>query len=183
MKKCKKCLIEKELCYFSKDKGLKDGLKNSCKKCCKIMYDKYYETNREKEIERQVNYQKNNNLSVKIKRNIRVKKKYDTDILYRLKVNTRNRIKLFLKSTNFNKIKNGTFNIVGCTPTELKTHIEKQFLEGMNWENYGFTGWHIDHIIPLAACEDDDDVHRLCHYTNLQPMWSDDNYKKGDRFI
>lgn len=67
------------------------------------------------------------------------------------------------------KLKNGTFNIVGCTPTELKTHIEKQFSEGMNWENYGFTGWHIDHDVH-RLCH-----YRLCHYTNLQPMWSEDN--------
>ena len=90
---------------------------------------------------------------------------------------------MFLKSSNFDKIKNGTFNIVGCTPIELKEHIEKQFLEGMTWENYGFRGWHIDHIIPLASVDSNDDVYRLSHYTNLQPMWASDNYKKGDKII
>ena len=183
LKTCSSCKIDRELDQFNKDKSATDGLKYSCRECTKKRYSIYYESNKEREIERQTNYQNNNKSSVRASRNIRVKKKYDTDILYRLKINTRNRIKHFLKSSNFDKIKNGTFNIVGCTPFELKDHIQKQFLEGMNWENYGFRGWHIDHIIPLAACENNDDVHKLCHYTNLQPMWADDNYKKGDRII
>ena len=139
MKLCPKCNSSKNEDEFNKNSLNKDGLQRTCRECTKKRYSIYYENNKEREIERQTNYQKNNNLSVKIKRNIRVKKKYDTDILYRLKVNTRNRIKLFLKSSNFDSIKNGTFNIVGCTPIELKEHIEKQFSEGMNWENYGFT--------------------------------------------
>lgn len=183
MKKCNTCKIEKEINEFNKDRCSSDGLKYSCRECTKNKYSIYYKNNKEKEIERQTNYQNNNKSSVKLSRNTRLKKKYDTDILYRLKINTRNRIKLFLKSINFDKVRNGTFNIVGCTPTELKEHIEKQFTDGMNWSNYGFRGWHIDHIKPLASVENSDDVYKLCHYTNLQPMWAVDNYKKGDRII
>lgn len=58
---------------------------------------------------------------------------------------------MFLKSSNFNKIKNGTFNIVGCTPFELKEHIEKQFLEGMTWENYGFRLIILYHLLLLIV--------------------------------
>lgn len=181
MKKCNTCKIEKCLDEFNKDKCSSDGLKYSCRDCTKKKYSIYYENNKEKEIKRQTNYQNNNLPAVRLKRNIRLKRRYDNDILYRLKINTRNRIKLFLKSKNFNEIKNGTFNIVGCTPGELKEHIEKQFSEGMNWRNYGFRGWHIDHIKPLALAENNDDVYELCYYSNLQPMWARENYKKGDR--
>jgi hypothetical protein len=78
------------------------------------------------------------------------KKKYNEDVLYKLKVNMRNRIKLFLKSKNFDIKLNGTYKIVGCTPELLKEHIEKKFTEGMTWENYSLTGWNIDHIIPRS---------------------------------
>ena len=86
---------------------------------------------------------------------------------------------MFLKSSNFDSIKNGTFNIVGCTPIELKEHIEKQFTDKMSWENYSLKGWHIDHKIPLVLATNKEEVYELCHYTNLQPMWAEDNLKKG----
>ena len=51
----------------------------------------------------------------------------------------------------------------------------------MNWENYGV--WHIDHIIPCARFDlSDPGQQKICfHYTNLQPMWGEDNLKKGAR--
>jgi hypothetical protein len=52
----------------------------------------------------------------------------------------------------------------------------------MTWENYGKYGWHVDHKIPLFAGKGDkEEIIKLCHYTNLQPLWHDDNYKKGKR--
>jgi hypothetical protein len=49
----------------------------------------------------------------------------------------------------------------------------------MSWENYGTHGWHIDHIIPLASAHTKEDVYRLWHYSNLRPLWAEDNWKKG----
>jgi hypothetical protein len=79
--------------------------------------------------------------------------------------------------------KNKTFDIVGCAPNYLREHIEKQFLEGMNWENYGFYGWHIDHIIPLSSAITEEDIYKLCHYTNLQPLWAKDNLTKNNKLL
>jgi hypothetical protein len=73
--------------------------------------------------------------------------------------------------------------MIGCTPQFLKEHLEKQFKDGMNWENYGLYGWHIDHIIPLSSAEDEDGVYKLCHYTNLQPLWAKENLSKGSKII
>ena len=65
-------------------------------------------------------------------------------------------------------------------------HIELRFKEGMTWENHGNGEgkWNIDHIIPLKYDNPtlEEQIERL-HYTNLQPLWSDDNLKKGNRFI
>ena len=66
---------------------------------------------------------------------------------------------------------------------QLKDHLEKQFTSGMNWNNNTLHGWHVDHIIPLSSAKTLDDVERLCHYTNLQPLWAKDNILKSDKII
>jgi len=72
---------------------------------------------------------------------------------------------------------------LGCTIAELKRHIESQFQEGMTWDNWSQHGWHIDHIIPLSSFDltDREQFLKACHYTNLQPLWSEDNHSKKDR--
>jgi hypothetical protein len=77
--------------------------------------------------------------------------------------------------------KNKTFEIIGCFPKELKEHLEKQFSNGMTWENRN--EWHIDHIIPLSSANSEEEVYKLCHYTNLQPLWKEDNLKKSNKLI
>ena len=54
-----------------------------------------------------------------------------------------------LKENNVEK--NGHyFDVLKYTPEELISHLEKQFKDGMTWDNYGIKGWHIDHIIPCC---------------------------------
>ena len=51
----------------------------------------------------------------------------------------------------------------------------------MNWDNHG--EWHIDHIIPLSSANTEEELIKLCHYTNLQPLWAEDNLSKSDKII
>ena len=51
----------------------------------------------------------------------------------------------------------------------------------MSWENHG--KWHIDHIIPLSTANTEEDILNLCHYTNLQPLWAEDNIKKSNKIL
>lgn len=108
------------------------------------------------------------------------KKRKKDDINYHLIHILRNRLSKFIKnkSVNYSFIK-----LLGCSIDELKIHLEKQFKEGMNWGNYGFRGWHIDHVYPLSKANltNENELKKVCHYTNLQPLWWKDNIVKGNK--
>ena len=75
-----------------------------------------------------------------------------------------------------------------CDIEEFKAHIEKQFEEGMTWENYGKSSpenrkWEIDHITPLKYKNPTlEEVIERLHYTNTQHLWGDENTAKGNRY-
>lgn len=73
--------------------------------------------------------------------------------------------------------------LVGYTATELRRHLERQFIKGMTWENIG--KWHVDHILPRASFSffsaDDDEFKACWALTNLRPLWGVDNQKKSNR--
>lgn len=78
-----------------------------------------------------------------------------------------------------------TFQLLGYSPEQLMTHLEKQFRDGMSWENYGRGGWHVDHIRPLASYNyrtpDDPEFKDAWGLANLQPLWQFENLSKGKR--
>ena len=194
-KKCNSCGIEKQFHDFTKDCDKKDGLRTRCRMCNK----KIYLENRDKEIERVKTYQKNNREKV-LKQKLKHAKKYfiknhdkikeyqkiykanrrKNDYLFKLSDGLRTRVYGFLKKNQINK-RNTTFQLVGCSPLELKIYLEQKFIDGMSWENQG--KWHIDHIIPLSSAINEEELYKLCHFTNLQPMWAIDNIRKGSKII
>jgi len=76
-----------------------------------------------------------------------------------------------------------TEKLIGITIKELKMYLEGQFKPGMTWENYGFYGWHVDHIRPLSSFDltKAEEQRKAFHYTNLQPLWAKDNLHKHSR--
>ena len=201
---CSKCQEEKEVCEFGKNILNKDRLQSTCKECRKIddkIYREknpnkmkewyknnldyalqqkkdYYEKNRELIKERSKLWAKNNRDKV----NKYIKSKKEKNPLFKVELNIRGRMKQYLKQKNITQ-RNKTYDIVGIEINDLKKHIEKQFTKGMNWENYGVYGWHIDHIIPLCSANDENELLKLFHYTNLQPLWAEDNLKKNGRIL
>lgn len=190
-KKCSKCKVEKEVCEFRKSSKMKSGYQSECKLCAKLRYHLNREENLlKKKIytlknkEKKSEYDKKYRLINKDKKNEYIrnyrKKRRLNDPIFRITESMRSRLKNFLKTKNIQSY-NNTFTIVGCDPKQLKEFLENKFVDGMSWDNYG--KWHIDHIIPISSAVNDNDVYNLCHYTNLQPLWSEDNIKKSNKLI
>jgi len=187
-KKCCKCELEKPLEDFYKREN---GYKSNCKKCTSVYGKKYYSLNKERHNQQMSKHYLNNVEKYVLRHKIYrekskdkinniaknyLKKRRKEDILFKLKHNLRVRIKEFMKSKNM-KSTNRTFEFVGCTPETLRKHLENNFMEGMSWENYG--KWEIDHKIPLSMATSIDELYKLNYYLNLQPMWENENIKKG----
>ena len=75
--------------------------------------------------------------------------------------------------------------LVGYTTEELRIHLERQFVGGMTWANYG--EWHIDHIRPVSSfgfkSPEDPDFHSCWALSNLRPLWAMDNIRKADSLV
>lgn len=124
---------------------------------------KYYQNHREEIISK-----------VKHKEQIQLK----TNINFRLRKNLRCRLYQAIK----NNYRGGSaVQDLGCSIEDFRKYIENKFEIGMTWNNYG--QWHLDHIIPLAKfnLSNRQEFLQACHYTNYQPLWAEDNIKKGNR--
>ena len=143
----------------------------------KLNYQKeYYQQNINKKLEYAKQYRQDN----KKNRNKYESNRKQNDPIYKLKHLVRNRISKFLTIKRLNK-KHTTFELVGCSPSELKLFLEQRFTDGMSWDNQG--EWHIDHKIPLASAKTEEELYKLCHFTNLQPLWAEDNIRKSNKLI
>lgn len=135
-----------------------------------------YEVNKEKLLKRHREWSKNNREKV----NQYVVNKRIEDVNFRLTGSLSNRVRKAVKGINKSK---STMELIGCSIEELKCYLEKSFKLGMTWDNYNYRGWHIDHIKPCASFDlsKPEEQHKCFHYTNLQPMWREDNQKKGSK--
>lgn len=72
--------------------------------------------------------------------------------------------------------------ILGYSIKNLKNHLQKNFLPGMAWNNYG--EWHVDHVIPKSffsyATISDKNFKKCWALKNLMPLWAKDNIKKSN---
>lgn len=140
---------------------------------------RYAELHREELMQYSRNYRITHNEEIKEKRYKKYHEKMEKDSLYKIKILLRSSINNYLKNKGIKKsIK--TEEILGCTLEEFKKYIEKQFQEGMSWENKG--AWHLDHIIPMASAKSEKEAIKLCHYSNFQPLWAIDNLRKGAKY-
>ncbi len=139
---------------------------------------RYYLMNKERILARSKHYYENNTAKVLERTKNYKNQRMKIDPKYKLAGQLRTRLYKVLQSKKW--LKNNTFSeYIGCSLNDLKNHLEKQFQSGMTWDNHG--EWHIDHIVPLASAESQDEIYKLCHYTNLQPLWASENRTKQDK--
>jgi len=119
-----------------------------------------------------------------------IRQKKLSDPYYKIRQALSSRLNVFLKRQGSKKA-SSIIKIIGCSKEELRSHLEKQFYshprtgEVMTWKNHAKNGWHVDHIMPMASFKNEDlnniEVQKkIMHYTNLQPMWAEENIKKRD---
>lgn len=145
---------------------------------------RYYLNNREKIIKK-VTEHKKNNPEIEIKRrNSENRKTYIKEYgkKYRKKNSHifawRSVLRNTLKRVGTKKEKK-TNEILGYSAHQLKEHIEKKFVDGMSWENWG--EWHIDHIKPVSSFDKSEKISIINSLDNLQPLWAEDNLKKYNK--
>lgn len=135
-----------------------------------------YIKHREKRLLEVKDYAKNNKNKIRKRQAEYTINRYRNDPAFKIKMNLSRRLRNCIK-----KDSKSIVDFIGCSIDDVKTHLEKQFTNGMNWDNYG--KWHIDHIIPCASFDltDPEQQKKCFHYSNLQPLWASDNIRKSDK--
>lgn len=181
-KLCSKCNQELGVAFFNKDKTKKDGLYSCCKHCKgfkgknkKIIYTGTDAKEKRKQY-RQMEHVKKREREYHRRY---VQERVKTDLLFKLRLSLQTRLAHFLRRSEKFNLKSDFQKYLGCTLEQLKAHLESKFVDGMSWENRD--KWHIDHITPLCSAKTETDLTQLCHYTNLQPLWAEDNLKKNGK--
>jgi len=209
---CCHCREEKEIESFGKNKSVPGGLHRECKKCVSERMRKKRENHEYSESQKAYlrAYQQKPEIKARL-RKYRLAR-YDTKTASaksrEWKMKNRDRVLASQRKRYYERRANDPRlrlddsisanlrqklrgvkcgkkwqSLVGFSVDELKRHLERQFLPGMSWDNYG--EWHVDHIIPIAAFNyktpDDIDFKKCWTLKNLQPLWRKENLSKGSK--
>jgi hypothetical protein len=191
MKICAKCKQNKDLIDFIKDKTIKCGYRSYCRECQRIKSKEDSRKRYKNGKRKQYNVEKAKDISLKYKEwrleNIssiskKANVRYKNDLNFRLKHILRVRIQ---KALVLGCKRTSSTELLGCNIEEYKQYLESKFTKGMNWDNYGRKEgcWNIDHIKPCSSFDlNDIEQQKQCfNYINTQPMWWEENLKKGAR--
>ncbi len=138
----------------------------------------YYEKNKEhiRELNRSTNYKKVRNLNQRKRRQ---------EPAERMKHNVSNIVRRALKNQGSTK-GGSTFSALPYSPQDLVEHLERQFDDKMNWDNYG-DYWHVDHIYPQSLLPysslEDENFQKCWALENLQPLEATENMKKSNKVL
>ena len=192
---CKICGIEKNIEEFRKSYSSlrkKYYYRSECRECerkqnreynrrkynntGKELDKKYHDEHREFYREYNKKYYQEHKKEINEKRR---KRKWNDRIFY-LTINVR---KSILNSFNRKSYKksNKTEKITGLKNEQMTKYLLKTFKDRYGYEWDGKESVHIDHIMPLATAKTEEEVIKLCYYTNLQLLKAEDNWRKSDR--
>lgn len=140
----------------------------------------YYLEHKEEIIKREIDYFNNNRKNMINKANERNKKRRKNDNIYRLKCQVREMLKDSFKR-KYKKKNKHTEEILGCSIDFFINYLLETFKNNYGYEYNGIEKVHIDHIIPLATANTEEEIIKLCYYTNLQLLKAKDNLKKSNK--
>ena len=163
-KPCGKCKIIKPKEDYNIDKNTRSGLSSKCSVCRKVEYEARKEY---------ILYKK------KLSHNDRYKNDKFYRLVYTIRGRIRNSLSIYLKDNE--KKSQHSEDILGCSWEDFKLHIESQFLDWMNWDNFGDAcgdspdyncSWDLDHIIPVSWAKTNNELYALNRWSNFQPLCS-----------
>ncbi len=139
----------------------------------------------QREIQRKLKVEEyRNSEEYKQKKRDRENRKFNNriqrDPLFKFRKSLGNSIRNSFRRGGFTK-SSKSYDILGEEWEVIKVYFESRFTIGMSWDNHG--EWHIDHILPISLATCEEDVIMLNHYTNLQPLWAEDNLLKSDNIL
>ena len=208
-KVCTKCGVEKPMTTecFPTRKDSKDGFRNDCKECKKKNSHEYNMNNKERRKSLNKEWRKNNPEKSKLiyaryrgteKRRViacnwardnreagmkRFVERYNSDVQFNIAIKYRRRIYMAIRNQYTSKAFT-TIELLGISYKELKNYLENKFTQGMTWDKVMSGEIHLDHIKPCALFDftDEKQQQECFHYTNLQPLWAEDNMRKSAKY-
>ena len=187
-KECTKCNVVKPLEEYSLRKT--GRVESYCRGCVRAANRKSYQKHKKARNKAVLEWVRDNTDKVEAyweKRkvegltNLYMRERKAKDPLFKFTCSTRvlicNTFKNACEGRHVKRSK--TFDILGCDTEFFVSYISEQFVEGMTLGNHG--EWHLDHIIPISTAKTEEDIIRLNHYTNFQPLWAADNFRKGTK--
>jgi len=207
-KACSRCKRWKRLVRFNYCKTGRLERHNHCRSCQRSIRRRWYLKHREREIDkanaysksakavaaRRRRYVRHRDRILKINRVLRRTPKaralariarnrlYYSNPSFRLAVNLRTRMRRALKGIAKSS---RTLALLGCSVERLRKYLQARFRRGMSWKNYGYRGWHIDHVVPCDAFDlrYKRQQAKCFHYKNLRPEWRFENQSKGSKLL
>jgi hypothetical protein len=176
---CKLCRKEYREKNKEKIRQTKKEYREKNKEKIRQSKKEYYEKNKEILSIKNKVYRENDLVRIKLNKYKREwkRKRCENDLVYKLKVMVEKSFQKSFKKSGYTK-NSRSYRILGCSYEEFKLYIESKFEYWMNWENYGLCngeekyGWDLDHIIPISSGKCEEDIIRLNHYSNIQPLCS-----------
>jgi hypothetical protein len=125
----------------------------------------YYKENQTEILQRSKDYYKNH----KKERRAYFKKRQKEDFLFYVSCRVRSLVSDSLRKKKYTK-RSKTYQMVGCSFEELMIHLGPK-PEGKT---------HIDHICPCSQAQNEEELVKLQHYSNLRWISAEENLKKSD---
>lgn len=171
---CSRCKAAKPYDQYHLSRKSNTGYKAYCKMCWSAYIQTYYENNK---VAYKQRYQKQKPelVAYQIKYN---KEEYYAALCNVLWKNARGRYTSVMLNKGIG-LKFKFRQLLGCNKHELLERFRSLYKSGMTDMNYG--KWEIDHIRPICSFDltKDEDIIQCFHYTNMQPLWREENQAKG----